>query len=50
MREMKIAKYTVLIFLALGFFNSCMMGPYFQKPEMDIPDSYLGEADSSRFY
>jgi multidrug efflux system outer membrane protein len=44
MREMKIVKYTVLIFLALVFFNSCMMGPYFQKPEMDIPDSYLGEA------
>lgn len=41
---MKIAKYIVLIILALGFFNSCMVGPNFQKPEIAIPESYLGEA------
>jgi multidrug efflux system outer membrane protein len=44
MKEMKIAKYIVLIILALGFFNSCMVGPNFQKPEIAIPESYLGEA------
>jgi len=41
---MKITKYIFLFILLTGFFSSCMMGPNFQKPEMKIPDNYLGEA------
>lgn len=41
---MKITKYIFLFILFTGFLSSCMMGPNFQKPEMDIPTNYLGDA------
>lgn len=41
---MKITKYIFIIVLFAGFFSSCMMGPNFQKPEMEIPNNYLGDA------
>lgn len=41
---MKITKYIFIFILITGFFSSCMMGPNFQKPELVIPDNYLGDA------
>lgn len=32
----------LLVFMAL-FLGSCMMGPAFQKPEVNIPDSYISD-------
>lgn len=41
---MKITRYIFIIVLITGFFSSCMMGPNFQKPELEIPGNYLGDA------
>ena len=40
---MKITKYIFVFILSTGFLSSCMMGPNFQKPELQIPNNYLGD-------
>ncbi|OYT14627.1 MAG: transporter [Bacteroidetes bacterium 4572_77] len=40
---MKIIKIISTIIIVGLFFNSCMMGPNFQKPEVSSPEAYLGD-------
>jgi multidrug efflux system outer membrane protein len=40
---MKIFKIILAFVLATFLLSSCMMGPKFQKPQVPIADSYLGE-------
>ena len=40
---MKITKYILVFGLIAVFFSSCMLGPKFQKPEMEVADSFLGK-------
>ena len=40
---MKITKYIITFGIISMFFSSCMMGPDFQKPDIEVADSYLGE-------
>ena len=40
---MKTLKYIIAFVIVAVFFSSCMMGPKFQKPEVEVADSYLGE-------
>ncbi len=40
---MKILKYIVVFGVATAFLSSCMMGPKFQKIEVETPQAYLGE-------
>lgn len=39
---MKILKYIIVFGVLAAFFSSCMMGPKFQKIEVDSPQAYLG--------
>jgi multidrug efflux system outer membrane protein len=39
---MKITKFIFVFILFTGFLSSCVMGPIFQKPEIKVPDNYLG--------
>ena len=40
---MKNIKYIIAFGIITVFFSSCMMGPEFQKTEVEVADSYLGE-------
>ncbi len=40
---MKITKYILAFGFITVFFSSCMLGPKFQKPEVEVADSYLGK-------
>ena len=40
---MKITKYIIVFGLIATVFSSCMMGPEFQKPEVDMNNSFIGE-------
>jgi len=40
---MKNIKYIIAFGIITLFFNSCMMGPDFQKPDIEVEDAFLGE-------
>jgi len=40
---MKNIKYIIVFGIITVFFSSCMMGPDFQKPDIVVEDSFLGE-------
>jgi len=40
---MKILKYIMIFGVTTAFMSSCMMGPKFQKIEVETPQAYLGE-------
>jgi len=40
---MKILKFVLVFMVSTVFLSSCMMGPKYQKPEIEVSDSFLGE-------